>query len=183
MPNAEEYGSDALLPRVRALVAADDYVSHAELQALIEAPADRQQMPLAEWHEVVSFASDQCARWQARWLFSPATQPDEAAAAELDGWRGLHAGCAEALLTRVPEVRARLERHHAMTALRHALQRRLEETEGRSARRIFLAVLSQTAGIARRVGLGSLAARLDATALYPAESVGRSLASRPSSPA
>lgn len=183
MLTADGDGSDSLLPRVRALAAIDDYVPHADLEALLEAHADRQQVPLAGWHEVVSFASDQCARWQARWLFSPAADPDRTAAAELDGWRGLHAACAEALLTRVPEVRARLERHHEMTALRHALQRRLEETEGRSARRIALAILSQTAGIARRAGLHGLAARLDAAALYPAGSVGRTLGSISSPPA
>jgi hypothetical protein len=183
MLTADASGSDSLLLRLRGLAAADDDVSHAEVQTLIEAHAVRQQVALAEWYEVVSLASDRCARWQARWLFSSAAHPDLAAAAELQGWRGLYAACAEALLTRAPEVRARLERQHEMTALRHVLRRRLEETEGRSARRIILAVASQIAGIARRIGLRALAARLDATALYPAGSVGRTLSALPSSPA
>ncbi|CAN5470379.1 hypothetical protein BH23ACI1_BH23ACI1_02640 [soil metagenome] len=143
------------------------------MQPLLEAQAERRQLPLAEWHEVVSFASDQCARWQVRWLFSPAARPDAAAAAEFDGWRAIYAACAEALLTRVPEVRARVERHHEMTALKHALRRRLNETEGRSARRIGLALLSQTSGIARRLGLHAVARWLDQAALYPPGSVGR----------
>jgi hypothetical protein len=176
MSTAEEDGSHPLLSRVRPLAAADDYAFHAEVQALIEAQADRRQMPLAGWHEVVSFASDQCARWQARWLFSPAADPDQEAAAELEGWRALHAACAEALLTRVPEVRARLERQHEVTALRHALYRQLQDTEGRRARRMLLAIVSQAAGVARRIGLRGIAARLDATALYPPGSVGRTLA-------
>lgn len=183
MLTADASGSDSLLLRVRALAAADDDISHAEVQTLIEAQADREQVALAEWYEVVSLTSDRCARWQARWLFSPAAHPDAVAAAELQGWRGLYAACAEALLTRAPEVRARLERQHEMTALGHVLQRRLEETEGRSGRRIVLAILSQTASMARRAGLHGFAARLDATALYPAGSVGRTLSALPSSPA
>jgi hypothetical protein len=169
---------DGLLPRMRALALDDDYVSHAELASLIEAHAGREQLPLAEWHEVVSFASDQCARWGTRWLFSPAAAPDAAAEAELAGWRALYAVLAEALLARVPEVRPQLERQHEITALRHVLRRQLEETEGRTGRRVVMAVLSQVARAARPLGLSAVAARLDATALYPPGSVGRVIGTR-----
>jgi hypothetical protein len=169
---------DGLLPRMRALALADEYVTHAELASLVEAHAGREQLPLADWHEVVSLASDQCARWGTRWLFSPAAAPDQAAEAELAGWRALYAVLAEALLTRVPEVRAQLERQHEITALRHALTRRLEETEGRTGRRVMMAALSQIARLARPLGLASLAARLDAAALYPPGSVGRVIGTR-----
>lgn len=182
MPTADAAGANSLLPGIKALTAADD-VSHAEVQLLIELHADRQQVPLAEWYEVVSLLSDRCGRWQSRWLFSPAAHPDRTAAAELQGWRALYATCAEALLTRAPEVRARLERQHDVKALRHVLQRRVEGTDGRPGRRIVLGLLSQTAGLLSRAGLSGVATRLDSVALYPKGSVGRALGSRPSSPA
>jgi hypothetical protein len=179
MTHPDQGGAVPLLRRAREGAAAEAFVSHLEVQRLLAAQADRQGLSLAEWHEVVAFASDQCARWQVRWLFSPAAEPDAVAAAELEGWRVLHAACAEALLTRVPEVRARLERQHELTALRQALRRRLEGTEGRMGGRILPAILSQAAGFGRRLGMHRLAARLDVVALYPRRSVGRALA-RPS---
>jgi hypothetical protein len=173
MADRDAGGSPALMARVRELSAADTWVPHRELQGLFEQQVDHQGLSLAEWHEVVSFASDQCGRWQARWLFSPAATPDRAAKQEFDGWRLLYVACAEALLARVPEVRERLDRRHEMTALRHALGRRLQQTEGRTLHRIGSAVLSQAAGAVRRLGLRHLAGRLEAAALYPSGSVGR----------
>lgn len=175
-------GADDLLPAVRAWQRAGEIIPHAELQRLMERQAGRAPLPLAEWSEVVTLASSQVARWQARWLFSPAASPDREAEAELDGWRDLYAACAEALLTRAPEVRDRLERQHEVATLRQALKQRLDETEGQAMRRALLAILSHVARIARRAGLRDLASRLDAAALYPRGSVGRELASHPGTP-
>jgi hypothetical protein len=168
--------ADDLLASVRTWRAMDGPVPHAGLQRLVEQQAGRAPLPLSEWSEVVGLASDQLARWQSRWLFSPAAHPDAEAAAEVDGWRELHAACAEALLTRAPEVRERLDRQHEVAALRHALKRRLDDTEGRTARRVLMALLSLAATVSRRMGRHRLAAQLDAAALYPPGSVGRHIA-------
>jgi hypothetical protein len=171
--------ADDLLASVRTWRATGGPVRHAGLQRLVEEQAGRAPLPLSEWSEVVRLASDQLARWQTRWLFSPAANPDADAAAEVEGWRELHAACAEALLTRAPEVRERLERQDEVAALRHALKQRLDDTEGRTARRVLMALLSLAATVSRRMGLHPLAARLDAAALYPTGSVGRHMAARP----
>jgi hypothetical protein len=54
----------------------------------------------------------------------------------------------------------------------------VSHAEGRTSRRVAMAVLSQIARAARPLGLASLAARLDTAALYPPRSVGRAIGTR-----
>jgi hypothetical protein len=162
-----------LFTRLRDLSSSNSCLPHGEFQRLLDASPEGRKLPLPVWKEVVDFASDQCARWQAQWLFSPAASPDTTAAQEFESWRQLYATCSAALVERVPDVKEHLGRQHSLTALQHALQLQIEHTKGRPIRRLSSAILSRTAILLRRVGMSDFAERLYARALYPEGTVGR----------
>jgi hypothetical protein len=128
-------------------------------------------LQLTEWNELVKFASNQCGRWQVRWLYSSATTPDKIAHQEWDGWHQLHTQLSDDLLTHVPDAKPHLDRAHEFRALHHAL------TQGLSQRgpvgRVWWGFVSQVALLLKRVGLGSIGLRLYSMALYPRGTVGR----------
>ena len=162
-----------LFTRLRDLSSSNSRLPHMEFQRLLEATPEARELSLPHWKEVVDFASDQCARWQAQWLFSAAASPDTTAAQEFEGWRQLYATCSAALVEHVPDIREQICHKHSLTALQHALQQQLEHTKGRPIRRLCSAILSGTAILLRRVGMCHFAERLYARALYPEGTVGR----------
>jgi len=166
-----EGGGGGLLASLRQFSVSNAVIPHADFQRLVD--RENREMPLTEWNEVVSFASDQCAKWQVRWLFSPAASPDTRAADELEKWRQAYVAYVEPLVERSPDVREPLEREHRLRALQSALGRRLEESKGRPLDRSLSALLSKAAILLGRAGMRSVAARLYTTALYPKGTVGR----------
>lgn len=168
----EPGGGACFLASLRQFSVSGAPVPHAEFQRVID--HENREMPLAEWHEVVSFASKQCAQWQVRWLFSPAASPDTRAADEVEKWRKAYAAYVELLVERVPDVREPLEREHRLRAAQCALERRLDESKGRPlSSRSLSPLLSKVAILLGRAGLRGAAGRLYATTLYPKGTVGR----------
>jgi hypothetical protein len=106
-------------------------------------------------------------------LFSAAASPDTEAAREFEGWRQVYATCSEAMVERLPEVREDIERRHRMVALQCALELQQRYVKERPIQRLCSAILSQSAIILHRVGIGVFAERLYARALYPNGTVGR----------
>ena len=166
-----EGGDAGLLASLRQLSVSNAAITHAEFQRMVD--REDRELALTEWHEVVTFASDQCAQWQVRWLFSPVASPDTRAAEELDRWRRAYVGYVEPFVERAPNVREPLEREHRLRAAQRALGRRLEESKGRPLDRWLSALLSKAAILLGRAGMRGVAGRLYATALYPKGTVGR----------
>ena len=131
--------------------------------------SDSQDTPAADWSEVVSLASEQVARWNARLMFSPATSPDGEAAKELKLWEAAYAITSDALVEQVPGVRAAISERHQLRRAMLITERRLKHGQGQR----LPGLLSAAAHLANRVGLRHLAQRLMCRALYPKGSVGR----------
>jgi hypothetical protein len=156
---------------VRQLSASKATIPHAEFHRLLS--LENREMPMDEWHKVVQFASEQCALWQVRWLYSAAAAPDLNAGDEWERWQQAYAAYLEPLVERIPNVQEPLEREHGLRAAQCALGRRFDGTKGRPLSRSWSAVLSAASILLRRAGMSSVAGRLYAASLYPKGTVGR----------
>lgn len=167
---AEE--DSGLLATLRRVAADGGAIPHRDFQGALD--REGSNVPAAEWSEVVTFASDQCARWGTQWLLSSAASSDARAREELEAWERSYTACSELLVEQFPTVREALAKAHGLRAIGPALESRVRASEGNPFRRSFLALLSKAAILLNRVGFHRIAGSLYATALFPKGTVGRS---------
>jgi hypothetical protein len=166
-------GADiGLLESLRHFSTSKAVISYREFQRLLA--QENREMALRDWHEVVTFASEQFSQWQAQWLFSPSTSPDTQAFEELEGWRQMYDGCLEPLIKHAPNVREGIGREHRLRSLRCTIERRIEKNQGRPFDRYLSSLLGKGAILLAGVGLRHAGNRLYAVALFPKGTVGRS---------
>jgi hypothetical protein len=164
--------------------------SKAEFLAAVERLSDEQQLTTHAWFEdalqslneslsppeckkVVDFAAEQRARWQADWLFSPASAPNNTAAEELREWNHLWDAWAGSLVEAVPKVEEQVRSLRDVVGLEHALKRRMLHTEGAPWEKAKAITLSKLSFLFDSIGLQGAARWLYKRALFPAGSVGR----------
>jgi hypothetical protein len=163
-------GRAGLLESLRHWSASNSLIYQSDFQRLLDLMEE--EIPLSEWREVVNFASDQCARWEAQWLLSPANSPNAQAAKEAEAWRQSYRVCADTLIRHVPDVRNHVDETHRLRGLGRIMERRLETAPGRIDRSLA-AFLSKVAIKLGRVGLRRASGYLYAAALFPKGTVGR----------
>jgi hypothetical protein len=168
---------------VRRLRASDKDVSSREF-AKLRFPFPTNALTGREWTEVVDFVSDQYARWSARFQFSRAAKPDFEAKKEMDAWEQFYTTFLDVLFEQVlpeqvPKLRELMNDVHVKFGVKHLIQRRVRDNEGKPFQRVVSLLFSRAGILANRVGVGPLGRRLYAVGLYPKGTVGRKGSWRP----
>jgi ankyrin repeat protein len=135
--------------------------------------SSEEALSMSDFNRLVELASDQSARWQARWHFSSATSPDEEARSEAASWEYRWERWSEMLCAKVPAARDSVAETHKWARIQRVLEKSEAGRRGRRTEEITAAFTSQVAILLDRIGLGIIARPLYTAALYPPGTVGR----------
>jgi hypothetical protein len=162
----------AFLASLAAIVEQQDAIAHDRFNSSFQELSDH-VFTVAEWKKLVDFATDQFSRWQAEWLFSPASSPNCEAAVEAEAWRQKWIVFSKALSDQIPEIAEPLRRQHDATVAQCIVMRKLQANAARSGARLASHLLSNAAQVLNRIGLRVIARRVMRSAMYPPKTVGR----------
>jgi len=167
----QKEGSGRDIPtRMRNLSNGNKGLSYQDFKQTLK---ETRYLPIDEFQEVVTFATDQYSFWSAEWLFSPADHPNTLAKAEIDGWRPLLDVCTDELVKRVPKVKELLEEQKELCLLQHVIQRRRDYNKTRPLEKLLAIVLGKTSIALNKFGFKRIALKLYSYHLYPKGTIGR----------
>jgi hypothetical protein len=131
-----------------------------------------ESIPAEDFVIIVDFSAEQLARWDTKWLFSSASEPDSEAASEKSSWASAWKTAYDALIVEVPALSDNLFRTKNLTCIKHVMERRLEINKNKPITRFKCNVFSRLANNLNSIGLKSIAHYFYKRALFPPDTVG-----------
>jgi len=124
-------------------------------------------------NELIKFSAEQSAYWNAKWLFSSATNPNIIAKKEKEGWENLWERWLVILTEKAPEIKEDMTnlKHHI--SLQYILRRRLVYNKERIFRQTISTTMSNLSFFFNHIGIKQISTSLYSISLYPKGTVAR----------
>ncbi len=134
-----------------------------------------QSLSPVDLNEIVTMVADQQGRWECEYLFSPSVNPDVNARKEAVEYERIWRVLAESLVNVSPEIKESTYKIRDLLELKYSLDRRVKQTAHNPIALFTNLAIHKFARALFLLGFTSAGNKLEAIALYPRGSVGRTM--------